>query len=256
MEHFACAFSRQELDCESVLANRRFVRRLEERLSSHRLYDHPVNCALAAGEHGPEALRFVFVQMLHIIEPYTAMLSLLAGQAPDLRSRHVLFDNLYEEMGRGNIDEAHPMLWRRLLHSIGAGRPEARLEAPLPSIARMNRRMREALLGRRFPVACAWLSFSELPIPNIFGYLVRATDRMFQDLPVDRTFFDRHGIRDEGHAEDAHLLTSLYAAPTDHAAIESEALEALDLRAAVWDEFQARLSRQPSVRAQKPLMRT
>jgi pyrroloquinoline quinone (PQQ) biosynthesis protein C len=241
MEHFPCAFTEAELSAERVLTNRRFLRTLERDLHGHPLYDHPLNQALAAGLHGTKGLRFVLTQMLKIIEPFTAMLGLLAGRAPDLKSRHVVFDNFYEEMGQGDLAQAHPMLWLRFLGSIGVSPAVAVAEPALCSIVHLNARMKEALLELPFPVACAWISFSELPVPNIFGHLARAVARTFAGVAIDRGFFDRHGPRDEGHAEDAHLLTSLHATPEDHPAIAREARQALDLRGAVWDEFQTRL---------------
>ena len=50
-------------------------------------------------------------------------------------------------------------------------------------------------------------------------------------------FFDRHGVRDEGHAEDTTLLIALHADQGDWPALEREARSALELRAEVWDEL-------------------
>jgi pyrroloquinoline quinone (PQQ) biosynthesis protein C len=237
MEHFQCGYAAHELAADRVRDNFAFVRRLEKTFRGHRLYDHPLNLALAEGQLGGGPLRFVLTQMFKMIEPYTAMLALLAGRAPDLRSRHVIFDNLYEEMGRGALASAHPSLWLRFLESIGVAAAAAEAEPPVRSIARMNARMREAVLREPFPAACAWISFSELPIPNIFGYLVRAVERSFSATAVDMEFFDRHGVRDEGHAEDTTLLIALHADPGDRPTLEREARDALELRAQVWDEL-------------------
>jgi hypothetical protein len=54
---------------------------------------------------------------------------------------------------------------------------------------------------------------------------------------VDMEFFDRHGVRDEGHAEDTTLLIAMHADPGDWPALEREARSALELRAEVWDEL-------------------
>jgi len=237
MEHFQCGYAAHELGSDRVRDNFAFVRRLEKSFRGHRLYDHPLNLSLAEGKLGGGPLRFVLTQMFKMIEPYTAMLALLAGRAPDLRSRHVIFDNLYEEMGQGALASAHPSLWLRFLESIGVPTAHARAEAPIGSIARMNARMREAVLIESFPAACAWISFSELPIPNIFGYLVRAVERCFCRVAVDMEFFDRHGVRDEGHAEDTTLLIALHADQGDWPALERESRSALELRAEVWDEL-------------------
>ena len=125
MEHFQCGYAAHELRSDRVRDNFAFVRRLEKSFCGHRLYDHPLNLSLAEGKLDGGPLRFVLTQMFKMIEPYTAMLALLAGRAPDLRSRHVIFDNLYEEMGRGALASAHPSLWLRFLESIGVPAPRS-----------------------------------------------------------------------------------------------------------------------------------
>jgi hypothetical protein len=248
MESFEGVYSAAELGRETVLANQSFLGRLERRLRGHRSYDHPLALALAAGDHEPDEARFVFAQMLEIIEPYTGLLSLLAERAPDLRSRHLVLEELCEQMGRGRLEQADAMLWRRLLRSMGV-EPGAESCPPLASIARMNARLREQLPGLTFPIACTWVAFGEAPALNLLGYLARTADIAFAGTAVERTYFDRRAKRDTRLAGSAHLLIAVHATPDDHPSIERAAREALDLRAGVFDDIQTGLSLRRAVRA-------
>ena len=244
MEHFECPLDATSIHHSNVTRRRAAITTLHSKLSGHRLYDHPLSIALGDNLYGPDALRFVLTHLSTMIEPYTGLLGLLLGRAPDLKSRQVLLDNLFEEMGRGDVSQAHPVLWRGLLDSIGVS-DTARAELkPLESTVAMNAGLEQAFLFKPFVYGCAWLSFSEAPIPNLFSYLVQGTYKAFGRESIDHRFFDRHGVRDEGHSDDADLLIAVHATPILMMGLACEARACLDARVAVWDELEYYCRRQ------------
>src|SRR5262249_16520486 len=139
-----------------------------------------------------------------VVSPFTGLLCALAGQAPNLQSRFALMDNIFEEMGRGDLTAAHPSLYLKMLASMGVGVDAAESMPTLPAIGQINKHLREVVERRHFSVACAVLASAEATIPPSFSVFTRGALKAFPD--IDMTFFDRHGPRDQGHSDDAAML--------------------------------------------------
>lgn len=87
----------------------------------------------------PEALREVCIQYRFFTIDYIADLALLVAKLPFGRLRSLLGWILSEELGEGDADKAHPVVYDRFLASIGVGY-EA-LQRPLDA----NRRILQGL---------------------------------------------------------------------------------------------------------------
>lgn len=188
-----------------------------------------------------DAVSFVLKSIYKIVSPFTGLLCSLGGRAPDLQSRFALMDNIYEEMGRGDLESAHPNLYLKMLASIGVTPLEAEGERTLPIVGRMNAHLREVVDRRSFAVACAVLASVEAVIPPLFPILSRMSLKAFPEL--DRTFFDRHGPRDEGHSDDAAMLFAVTADPADFELVNAEVELDLEYRAELLDEWMAAIER-------------
>ena len=138
-------------------------------------------------------------------------------------------------MGRGDLQEAHPSLYLRMLASIGVSAEAAEGMATLPSIRRINEHLHEVVAEQPFSIACAVLASAEATIPPSFPVLATIARAAFPH--VDMTFFDRHGPRDEGHADDAATLVATTADRSQFAAAEIAIVRDLDYRSELFDEW-------------------
>ena len=118
MEHFKNPFSAVDLSSSRALENRQFFEETLARAKRHAFFAHPF---IRSAHDAPSrsVASFVLGSYYKIVSPFTAHLCALSARAPHLRSRYALVDNIYEEMGCGDLDAAHPSLYAKMLASIG-----------------------------------------------------------------------------------------------------------------------------------------
>lgn len=236
MEHFRNPFVPVELQSTPARQNRVFVRSLLQKARAHRFFSHPFLSTSGHVAVARAGATFILTSFYQVVAPFTGLLCSLAGQAPSLRFRFALMDNIYEEMGCGDWAAAHPNLYLKMLASVGVSEHAAEGLPTLPAIARLNQHLRAVVDRRHFSVACAVLASAEATIPASFPALLGIARSAFGDL--DTAFFDRHGERDEGHADDAFLLFALSGQAEHFAAAEADVMLDLENRSVLLDEWQ------------------
>ena len=236
MEHFKSPFGPGELVSERALENQEFFDGMLARAKRHPFFSHPF---LSTCNRVPsrDLVLFILTSMYQLVSPFTGLLCSLGGRAPDLRSRFALMDNIYEEMGCGDLSSAHPSLYLKMLASIGVTSEAADNMPERPSIRRINSHLREVVEQRDFSVACALLATAESVIPPSFPILAKMAQRAFVD--IDMSFFERHGPRDAGHADDASMLFAVNGDNAHFAVVEAEVRLDLDYRCELFDEWMA-----------------
>jgi pyrroloquinoline quinone (PQQ) biosynthesis protein C len=240
MEHFKCPFAPGDLVSARAIENRAFLDGMLDRTRRHRFFSHAFISSLGASSPSCEAVSFVLTSFYKIVAPFTGLLCALGGRAPNLRSRFALMDNIYEEMGRGDLNAAHPSLYLKMLESIGVNERSAETFPELASVRLINDHLREVVGRRHFSVASAVLASAESTIPPSFPVLAGIAQRAFRE--IDTTFFERHGVRDEGHSEDASILFVTSAEPSQFDVVEAEVALDLDYRSALLDEWMSVIS--------------
>lgn len=241
MEHFKSPFGPVDLASARAVENVKFFDDMLQRAKSHRFFSHSFMASFDDMRPSRDLVSFVLTSFYKIVCPFTGLLCSLGGRSPDLRSRFALMDNIYEEMGCGDLSSAHPSLYLAMLSSIGVTAEDAERARTLPAIRRINEHLREVVERRTFSVACALLASAESTIPPSFPILAAIARRSFPH--VDMTFFDRHGPRDEGHSDDASMLFAVNAHSSDYATVEAEVELDLDLRADLFDEWMSAMTK-------------
>lgn len=235
MEHFRSPFSQSDFSGARALENQRYFDELLGGVKSHAFFSHPFMSIGGKVIVSRDIAAIVLTSFYKIVSPFTGLLFTLAGRSPDLKTRFALMDNLYEEMGCGDLDSAHPSLYLRMLSSIGVSAETADAAPTLPSIRRINEHLDEIVSQQPFAVACAVLASAEATIPPSFPVLATMARTAFP--AVDTAFFDRHGPRDEGHSDDAALLFALNAEPSHYPLVASAVKRDLDYRVELFDEW-------------------
>jgi len=238
MENIATPYTNEELDSIGFKENFQFLESLEKKVSNHRVFEHRFLKKLANNEYSQDGVLFVIKQFGKIVVPFTAAICKLMGNAPDIKSRFILMDNLYEEMGHNILKESHPVLYLSMLDSIGVSQKGLEKLETVSSIRILNNTIFDAVSQKSFAIGCAWLGFGgELTIPNNFPYLIQGIKNSFND-EIDMSFWDRHGERDQDHSDDATTVLCMNTDSSEHQAIEEAVIDSLNLRAMVWDELE------------------
>jgi pyrroloquinoline-quinone synthase len=235
MEHFRSPFDPSDLATAQAIENRAFLDDVLVRAGGHAFFSHPFLLSGKKATLSRDVVSFILTSFYKIVSPFTGLLCSLGGRSPNLKCRFALMDNIYEEMGRGDLEQAHPNLYLRMLASIGVGAEAAERAPTLPSIQRINQHLAELVSLAPFSIACAVLASAEATIPPSFPVLAAIAQNAFPD--VDTTFFDRHGPRDEGHSNDAAMIFALSAENSHFAAIEAGVKRDLDCRSELFDEW-------------------
>lgn len=240
MEHFKSPFEPADFLSARAIENQKFFDATLQKAQTHRFFAHRFMATFEEVRPTRDVVTHVLTSFYKIVSPFTGLLCSLGGRAPNLRSRFALMDNIYEEMGCGDLSSAHPSLYLRMLSSIGVSTAAAESARTLPVIRRINDHLREVVDQRDFAVACAVLASAEATIPPSFPAMARIARQAYPE--IDMTFFDRHGPRDEGHADDAAMLFAVSADSSDYATVAAEVERDLDFRAELFDEWMVALT--------------
>lgn len=255
MEHFKSPYGSVDFVSSRAIDNERFFRDVLRNAKNHRFFAHPFMSTFESQNPSAGVVSFVLTSFYKIVSPFTGLLCSLGGRAPNLRARFALMDNIFEEMGCGDLSAAHPSMYLKMLDSIGVSEATADAMPTLPSILRINEHLHDVVQKQAFAVACAVLASAEATIPPSFPVLAAVAKRAFPHVDMD--FFDRHGPRDEGHSDDATMLFAVTADPSMYAAVEAGVKLDLDFRAELFDEWMAALTtsttRRVSERPARPL---
>jgi len=238
MEYCEIPYRKEELESSKYKENYDFLQVIEKEVLNHELFDHPFLKKLASGAYSQEGVRFVLTQFGKIVIPFTAAICKLMGNSPDLKSRFMLMDNLYEELGNMKFNQCHPSLYSEMLNSIGVDQKIFEEMETIPSIRILNNTILDAVENKSFAIGCAWLGYGgELTIPNNFPYLVKGIEQAsFED--IDMTYWDRHGDRDQEHSDDATVVLCMNTTPKEHQKIKEAVIDSLTLRSMVWSELE------------------
>lgn len=239
MEYLNSPYGPEELNSDRFKQNQMFLNDLEKKMLSHQVFDHPFLKKFAANTYTKEGVIFVLQQFGKIVMPFTGAICKLMGNAPDIKSRFMLMDNLYEEMGHNSISNCHPMLYLKMLDSLGVSKAHLDATETISSIRILNNTIYDAVANKSFAIGCAWLGYGgELTIPNNFPYLVEGIRNSFAD-EINMDFWERHGERDQEHSDDATTVLCMNCDINQHDEIEQAVRDSLNIRATIWDELEA-----------------
>jgi pyrroloquinoline quinone (PQQ) biosynthesis protein C len=258
MEHFKSPFCESDFASAQTIENQTFFEEMLARARRHPFFAHPFMSTGGRAAVSRDVVSSILTSFYKIVSPFTGLLCTLGGRTPNLRCRFALMDNIFEEMGCGDLESAHPSLYLKMLASIGVTEEAAERAPTLRAIRRINEHLEEVIEHGPFSLACAVLASAEATIPPSFPVLAAMAQDAFPH--VDTTFFDRHGPRDEGHSNDAAMLFALSAESSQFGTIEAEVTRDLDHRSELFDEWMVSITsgtaRPGSTASQRPQPRS
>ena len=175
--------------------------RLDERVASRHLLDHPFYQRWSAGELTREELQEYARQYWHYTKAFPTFVSAIHSGSDDIALRQNLLENLIEEE-RG--PDHHPELWLRFCEALDLTRDEVLGSTPNEGtrnlIATMRRLAREGATHEGLASLFAY----ESQVPAVAKAKIEGLAKWYgMSAPRDIAFFSVHEEADVFHAQTA-----------------------------------------------------
>ena len=211
--------------------------RFKQVAENHALWSHPFVQGCRAGRITPAQVRALGGQMYKFCREFTRFLATAMAHCTDEETLRVLGHNLWEELGEGDPDRAHPALFRRFTRALGLS------DADLASIPAEPET--QAMIDTYLGLA------HQLGLPGILGAICYASEGivgalyaqirkgLFQAIQFPEgslEFFDVHVQVDDGHADQIEsVLLPLLRTEADVLVVEEALSLAMDARCRFFD---------------------
>lgn len=204
---------------------------------SHALWAHPFVQGCRAGRITPAHVRALGGQMYKFCREFTRFLAAAMAHCPDEGTLRVLGHNLWEELGEGDPDRAHPALFRRFTRALGLSDAEL---AAIPAEPETQALIDTYLgLGRQLGLAGALGAIcyaSEGIVGALYTQIRKGLFQAVQFPEGSLEFFDVHVHVDDGHADQIEsVLLPLLRTEADVQLVEKALSLAMDARCRFFD---------------------
>lgn len=221
-----------QLQCWDDFTPERAIKELESAAFSHRIHSHPLLAEMSKNGLSKDSVR-LFIENYYVnnrvFHLHIAAQSLSAPM--DLRGE--MYKNLYDEMGSGDPDAAHPLLFLRNFRSLG--KPET--VTPITgSIYLLNTKIYHTFLSGNALQGVGGLGFLELAMPAQMEKILEGMKK--SGLPDDDLiFWELHISLDQEHG-DAWFddLRQVVHTREDAQAVLEGGVSLLEARAVFYDD--------------------
>jgi len=204
---------------------------------THRLWRHPFVEQCRAGQLTLAQVRVLGAQMYKFCHEFPSFLALALASCPQEDARIVIGENLWEELGEGDLQRAHAALFRRFTRALGLDDAQLSAVPALPETSALINTYRNlsdhyGVLG----ILGALCYASEGIVAALYTHIQTG---LLQAASFDRDalmFFEVHIHVDSGHADKLEsVLLPMLVAPQDELLVEEAVRTALDARCRFFD---------------------
>ena len=200
---------------------------------SHPLWSHPFLTQCKTGRLELLEVQVLAVQMYKFSKEFNRILAKILSECPDEHAQWVILDNLMDEMGQGDLTQAHPELFRRFTRAIGISDAELERIPTAPETAAMIDTYLGLVPQYGYLAALGAVCFASEGIVNsLYSQLYRGIQEETPFSKESLAFFEVHIHVDDDHAANLAALIE--------PRIESE-FQALNIHRAVLDAMNARV---------------
>lgn len=216
---------------------------------AHPLWSHPFLNRCKAGHLGLVEVQTLAVQMYKFSKEFNRILAKILSECPDERAQWVILDNLFDEMGQGDLTQAHPELFRRFTRAIGISDIELDALSATPETTAMINTYLSLVPRYGYLAALGAVCFASEGIVNsLYTQLYAGIQGQ---TPFDKEsliFFEVHIHVDDDHAANLAALIepriqSEFQALNIHRAI----LEAMNARVLFFDGIQRQVAQKSNL---------
>jgi pyrroloquinoline-quinone synthase len=235
-----------------------FMQSFRQLTEMHPLWTHPFLMRCRASELNLAEVQVLAVQMYKFSKQFNRILASILATCPDDQAQLVILDNLFDEMGQGDLAQAHPELFRRFTRAIGIEDNELNDIPAEPETQAMIDTYLSLANQYGYLSALGAVCFaSEGIVHSLYTQLYHGIQGA-APLPADALiFFEVHIDVDDGHAAKLAELIEPRLRNDDQAVDMHRAiLDAMDARVSFFDGIQRRIqeSATPSQHKQPTLV--
>jgi pyrroloquinoline-quinone synthase len=181
-----------------------FIERLDARIASKHVLQHPFYQAWSQGTLSREALQDYAAQYYAHVSAFPAYLSAVHSITPDAAARRVLLQNLIEEeAGSPN----HPELWLQFAEGLGVSQEQVQRAIPAPETAALVETYRDICRNGSFTEGIAALYAYESQIPETAQSKIDGLQRNYGITDATTlAYFAVHREADAVHREEERNL--------------------------------------------------
>ncbi len=217
--------------------------------STHPLWSHPFLTQCKAGSLALAEVQALAVQMYKFSKEFNRILARILSECPDEQAQWVILDNLFDEMGQGDLNQAHPELFRRFTRAIGISDVELEAIPATPETTAMINTYLSLVDKYGYLAALGAVCFASEGIVNSLYTQIYAGIQGQTPLAKESlVFFEVHIHVDDDHAANlAALIEPRIQSEFQTLNIHRAVLEAMNARVHFFDGVQRQIAQKTSL---------
>lgn len=221
-----------------------FKHSLSEITDNHSLWKHKFLTRCRTGDLSLREVQILAVQMYKFSKEFNRILAGILSCCQDESPQLVILENLFDEMGQGDVSQAHPELFRRFTRALGI---DDNTLAALPTAPETSALIETYL---RIPHQYGYLSAlgavcyaSEGIVSSLYTQLYKGIIGAAPLPKESLIFFEVHIDVDDSHAAKlAAVIEPRITIPEDEIKVKLAIVEAMDARVQFFNGIQRQIS--------------
>lgn len=212
----------------------------QETAAQHQLWQHPFITRAKLKCLTLHEVKALAVQMYQFSKSFNRILASAIAHCPDDEAQFVILENLFDEMGEGDISKAHPNLFRRFTRALGISDLELDGADPTPETQQLIETYLNLAPTYGYLAALGGICYASEGIVNtLYRHLQDGIEQVICFAREDLIFFDLHIDLDEDHAAHlAQLIQPRLSSIRDHDQINHAIHIAMNARCHFFDGVQ------------------
>ncbi|MEL7242009.1 MAG: iron-containing redox enzyme family protein [Cyanobacteria bacterium J06573_2] len=225
-----------------------FSNSLRKITKNHPLWNHSFLERCGTNKLSIEEVKILAVQMYNFCKSFNRILAGILSCCPDESAQLVILENLYDEMGEGDLEQSHPELFRRFTRALGIDDDSLAAQIVTPETHKLINTYLEIPLKYGYLAALGAVCYAS---EGIVSYLYSQLYQGIIDaasLPKDSLkFFELHIDIDNVHAENLErVIQCKTLTPEEENNIKQAITEVMDIRLQFFDGIERQMSQSKS----------
>jgi pyrroloquinoline-quinone synthase len=211
---------------------------------NHPLWNHEFLVRCRTGQLTLPEVQILAVQMYKFSKEFNRILASILSRCPDESAQLVIMDNLFDEMGQGDLNQAHPELFRRFTREIGIADDTLAIAPTAPETLNMIATYLDIPHQYGYLAALGAVCFaSEGIVSSLYSQLYRGIVGAAPFPKESLIFFEVHIHVDDSHAANlARLIEPRVTTQEQAAEVNRAILQAMDARVQFFDGIQRQVA--------------
>lgn len=220
-----------------------FMRSFQEMTQTHPLWNHTFLQRCRAGELSLPEVRILAGQMYKFSKEFNRILASILACCSDEAAQWVILENLFDEMGQGDLSQTHPELFRRFTRAIGIDDDALTRLPTAPETQAMIDTYLNLAQQYGYVSALGAVCFASEGIVNtLYSQLFKGIRGATPFPQGSLVFFEMHIHMDDSHAANLAAIVSPRIQSDEQALDAHRAiLEAMDARVHFFDGIERQI---------------